>query len=945
MQKNKNRKGLALGAIFALVASTFASLPAQANESAVVVFPTTGLETQTTMLADEAFDLSFRFGNNVPDVLRNPAGANVSGFGFIISKPAGVTVSATVSQSVNPNANGNDNNISTQSLGVFSNTMSATYNMGVESSKSPRTLVLSLPGRTSVSPAVAVVVTPFLDLNKNGIRDNGETLGDAITVNFVPWTSAFNASINLRDALVGDLGVTASFQVSNPALNWAQLDHNFTFGVGTTGESTGTITVNPAAPAFASGGFSASHSITPGTAFAAATPPNSTSATLNYKNVLLAESKKAVIARTITGVTFSGTVGANLIHTGTNANSADARLNSAFALTVRPHTNNATFSTIATAVVELRVALTTGTWPANATVTINGVLHTSSATLPTASRPVVLAAGSQALSVATTGFAGAEVFTFTGTSQLFSNTYAVRLMKPDFRVSDLGSGYWATAPGTAVTLDLEVKDQFGEYNNFLIHRVSASAVLVGSVSPAATAAVVNGKATVAVTPAPATRTGSAKVTVTVEQLDQLTNIWSATGNTAVEFEVSVTDTPSAFTVSPTAEVSASISYDIELGKYSWSEVITGSTIVAGAVVTVAGEGLVFTWNNGTTTASDSLTFRSGKDGAFSVRVAGTKAGDHNVIFTTGAVAATTVLTIDPALSSAGVSKQFSGVDGFDWLVTPGETALPSSTLIYEGFLTDKWGNPVAGAMINITTLGPVNLIPIATTVTTDVDGEFLVRFQQLSNDDGKGVSVTATYFKNGVLTAPADQFSIVHMTEIQAPLVITADAVTVTGSASVLTGLSTDVTVTVVDADGKPLAGRNVSLRSTGPGFLNVQSAVSDTDGNVVVKFIATAQVGQVVITAIVDGKVGTHTLTVAAPVVVVPEINAVIGSFNGRWAVRVENAKGAVVSVKVGNNWFKFTALNDNYLFSRASRVGATLPIAVYVNGQLENVATITIK
>jgi hypothetical protein len=82
-------------------------------------------------------------------------------------------------------------------------------------------------------------------------------------------------------------------------------------------------------------------------------------------------------------------------------------------------------------------------------------------------------------------------------------------------------------------------------------------------------------------------------------------------------------------------------------------------------------------------------------------------------------------------------------------------------------------------------------------------------------------------------------------------------------------------------------------------------------------------------------------TVAPAAPV----EANAVIGSFNGRWAVRVENAKGSVVSVKAGSRWVKFTALNNNYLFSRKSVVGRTIAVSVWVDGELQNSQTITIK
>lgn len=76
-----------------------------------------------------------------------------------------------------------------------------------------------------------------------------------------------------------------------------------------------------------------------------------------------------------------------------------------------------------------------------------------------------------------------------------------------------------------------------------------------------------------------------------------------------------------------------------------------------------------------------------------------------------------------------------------------------------------------------------------------------------------------------------------------------------------------------------------------------------------------------------------------------VKQVKTFIGSFNGRWSVRVENATGAPVSVKVGGKWHRFNAVSDNQTFSRKSLAGTTLPVAVYVNGVLENVATITVR
>lgn len=75
------------------------------------------------------------------------------------------------------------------------------------------------------------------------------------------------------------------------------------------------------------------------------------------------------------------------------------------------------------------------------------------------------------------------------------------------------------------------------------------------------------------------------------------------------------------------------------------------------------------------------------------------------------------------------------------------------------------------------------------------------------------------------------------------------------------------------------------------------------------------------------------------------PEVNAVIGSYGNRIAIRVLNAKGSSISVKVGSRWFKYTALNDNYLYRVASTKGRNVPVTVYVDGILETVATITVK
>ena len=942
MQKNKNRKGLALGAMVSLVASMFVGVaPASANTGSVSILPLAG--TSYSTIHGEKFSLKF-----VGDISKN--------LSMFVEKPASSNVSFT--------ANG-----SSSAVALTTATVSRTLRFAAAaadytyaySTTELNTVVINAPTTASAylstSASVTVKVTIFEDKFLDGEFKTGDgEVGQTVTITWNPW-SELKADVTLTTPVLGDTRVTASATLGS-GINREQLAGKFYFRLGADTLATPASFSHPVSgadsdPSNAANTFLSGADVAAGRVLSASmvvpqmnTVSQSVSAQLLYEqdgNVgtagaayqpsdALAVAKTAQIAaKNYAGLTFSPVAGDNVARTAHDA--ADARINSAFAVRAFAFTGSgATLAAVATGTsLYFTVSPVIG---ANESITVHGRVVTASGNVATAALPLALT-GATNIAISSEGLSAPRTLTLTLAKGNDTVTYTVTIEAPEFTATTVGEAFYATAPNTAVSVDLQVKDQFGVLSSRPLQRVSASALLGSTRSAAVTGAVVNGKVTLAINPTTGTNTGSATVSLVVEHQDVNTGVWSSTGNVSNTMTINVTSLANGFTASPDATASASISYALATGKYSWSPVaISGSTIVAGAVVTVAGAGLVFSADGGTTTASDSLTFRSGDKGKFFVFVAGTKAGEHVITFTAGSATATTTLTIDPAAANAGKTITVTGP----------ATASPNRTLTYTGSVVDALGNPVADGDVTITVLGPVSLITGATGVTTDVDGEFTFRVQTAANDEGD-ISVTATYNKDAGRTLAKDKISAVALTTVALPVVVTADKVTVTGSATLTTGLSTDVVVTVVDADGKPLAGRNVSLRSSGPGFLNVQSAVSDTDGKVAVKFIATNQTGQVVITAVVDGKVGTHTLNVVAPVVVVPEINAVIGSFNGRWAVRVENAKGAVVSVKVGGNWFKFTSLNDNYLFSRVSTVGANLPIAVYVNGQLENVATITVQ
>jgi hypothetical protein len=145
-----------------------------------------------------------------------------------------------------------------------------------------------------------------------------------------------------------------------------------------------------------------------------------------------------------------------------------------------------------------------------------------------------------------------------------------------------------------------------------------------------------------------------------------------------------------------------------------------------------------------------------------------------------------------------------------------------------------------------------------------------------------------------------------------------------------------------------------IAITYTGPGFVT-STLPNTTDASGLISMsvlygsndqgavtVTISYDGDATATTTADNVAATATATVG---VVVPEVNAVIGSFNGRWAVRVENAKGSVVTIKVGGNWYKVTATSDSFVFSRKSRVGATPLVKVWVAGELQNEQTITVK
>jgi len=748
MQNNKNRKGLALGAVFALIASLFVgTAPAQANESAVVAFPASGLETQTTMLGDQGLQLEFRFGNNVAESIRSFTSPTHAAFGLIVTKPAGVTVSATVSARSGIQAATNTASDAVDTAGTEFVTGFAASGAAV--------VEVGLPNRTSVSAAVSITVTPFLDLDRDGVRDNGETLGTPIVLNFVPW-SAMGAVLTLTEPIASRTAISASMVVTAGTLNWAQIDGNFTIVLDSTNDGAATAsatftaanlssTTNASASNTARGNYSAS-AVVGTAALTTSGTVQSVSASINFNgDVLVAASttKVAVTALSIAGLTMSPVVGANI--TNANATSANARYNSAFVLNAYAHTTSETtsmavaraFTVSDTAGLEL---------DADSGIIIAGVTHTSSATLMKAG--LTLAAGTNTVAISTFGqdYDASDYITFILSSQLQTDTYTVNFAAEGLTVEYTATAAIVSAAGAPRTFALDVVDQWGEETARLDLRVKATVDLGSSVSDPVYATVAGSAASVTVTPVPATRTGSATVTFTLQEYTPNTRSWADLDSHTETWNVySYAAGTDAF-VSRTVSVSGTISYGVVA--YSWSDTITAVVANSFSTVVVSAPGLVIqNVDVPAQTASGTLTVAAnGKN--VNVKFAGPRAGTFTVTFTNGTAVTTSQVVIAAAADNAGATITFD------------TTAIAAgSTRVITGTLVDANGNPVhtsgsATILVTYTVTGNAG-IPIGTMPTeTDADGEFTITVLTGANDSGTAV-VSATYYKSGAATPVA----------------------------------------------------------------------------------------------------------------------------------------------------------------------------------------------
>jgi hypothetical protein len=757
MQKNKNRTGLALGAIVALVSSLFVmTAPAQASETSVVGYPASGLETQTTVLVTEGFDLGLRFGTGVQSVDRA-----VAGFGVVVTKTAALDMVASESAA-------------TGGVITASPSASATFTFGVVSTSG---VALSFPSATSVSASVTVTVTPFIDLNADGVKDAGETSGTPITLTFVPY-SGLGATISIASPLTGETSATASFAVSaGVAFNWSMLDNDFKIRttvssvsvVATLSDAISGVQMSDPLAAVAvdsgvAGGTvrnsSGSH-LVPTLALTGGV--STLSSGIEYNDVVLAVSNATAATAGVAGVVISYSATAENIAYSTSVH-ADARFNSAFTLDAYPYTVSSTQAAAVASAFTVSAVGAGMNFGAEAGVILNGTTYTSSASLLGAG--FTLASGTKTVAVSTFGqldSGAGETVTFKLSAQLEDASMTVTF-RPTVQTVVYTPLTVSGLAGVAKSFALTAKDQWGVSSVRTDQRIAGSVVLGGSTSPTAYGAVVNGAATVVVTPTPAIRTGSAVVTFTLQTFDQGTQAYKDTGvaDTAafnVYSYVAGTDSITSRTVS----ISSSISYGAAL---SWSPTAV-AVVVANSfsdVVASAPGLMIQNADSVAVTASDVLTIAANGKTAnfkFTSRLAGT----YTVTFTNGTATTTSTIIVDVAGHDSGATLTFDKA-----------SIAAGTTTTVTGTLKDVNGNPVmTSGSSNVSVAWSGKGLPFGndTDMETDAAGQLTFYVLVLSGEVGDA-AISATYKPAG-LAVSTKNVTVVHAVAVGKAAATSAD--------------------------------------------------------------------------------------------------------------------------------------------------------------------------
>jgi hypothetical protein len=637
------------------------------------------------------------------------------------------------------------------------------------------------------SPAVTVTVTAFIDYNGDNKYDSRDTIASVQAITFTPYAS-LGVTVAMPSVEAGQTSVRPTATVSG--WNHEQFDGSYAFEVnqhlpdgivtkvgGTAGyEAVAERTFTWSAPAtFARDipirSASASYTVSAGLVFLKAVDGAAGITTIaSSSNVVVALSDLAtstVAAAGATAMSLHAVTGDNAIVGGT-ADGYDVRANSTF--TVRITVSGAISASDPVATVTFSNTAVS----ALKNYSVNGGASVVSGTASAISVAINRVTGVGTFTLATSGFAPGDFISMSAKiSGLAAAEIAVQPVDLIWTVT-AASDYLSTAPNTAFSAAVTVKDQFDVKSSIVgTQRIKFGWTSgYGGTATNSFVVVTDGAASATLTPSRTPVTGSAEVTYTLQNYSASTGNWTDTAYTDTS-TVYVTSDANGFRTGLAASYSASISYGAD---FSWSAAINAaSTIVTGSQVVVSGTGLIFKDSAGAT-ASDTITLPASSNGVATFYVTARLAGTFPITLTAGSATTTSEIVVLPARSDAGAS--------INWDTT---TITAGKTKIVTGTLVDLNGNPVdttaagtaAGdsgtASLTVTYVGSAG-IPVGSMPTeTNADGKFQISVLTSAADSGT-FTVTAVYRSAGSATATAD-----IVTSVQAITVGAGDA---TASAS-----------------------------------------------------------------------------------------------------------------------------------------------------------------
>jgi trimeric autotransporter adhesin len=796
MSNNISRKGLAFGALVAVAASLFAGAPAHAA-AGVTLAPTAG--DSYVGVVGATFSLTSTASSEIPS-------SSYSTVSVKVANTDGSTARVTLGS----------NAVSTASADVRSTDASVVvYDSSISANN--KTITLQSTGSTTAHFAV----TSWLDANGNHAVDAGELAATqtvtflgaadlaAVTTLTAPAITTDSSALSAKVVIsgvntnyVGTPAVSVDFRVGTydvRNVDWTSLaGHDAT----TAAQSVDTRTV-----------FNASASLDA----RAATKILTAGAVITAQAYLGAAKLGAVASATVasaavTSIASAAVVGDNLLASNT------FRKNSAFQvkLTATGDARGISGKTIKVGVTSLFTAAD------GRSITVNGTTYTKSADVHAATINVVTDANGVAyVNIATAGWNGDDIVLAPSADNATGSLTLTQATIAYTAAASVTTG--AVVKGGTFQVGVTLKDQFGVAApagyNAQAQIVGGSTTTGGTDASNTYAPIVGGAATLNIVEN-GTTTGNVRYAIKYSQVDAINGGYIgspvAVDNVDLKVRAAVELVAKTVTVATTsARNLAATDLTVANGGsvtnwHTINGVVSASDDVRPyATVTVSGAGLLF--KSGSTYALGSITVTSDAVGAYSVQAASNTTGTSAVTVTSGAATVSSNVVFNAPLAAAGASIVIAAPTA---AVLVGENALVTFSV------RDVYGNQLT-APLSLDVRGSD-----ATYNNSAVDAKGF-----LNTVVTKAAASTVDYvvgYYNGTKTITTS------VRVVWAPAVVTVSVPDTT-----VAGQNTDVVITVTDPAGNAIAGKTVTVTSTGVGYLTVASDVTDNNGMATVKLYA----------------------------------------------------------------------------------------------------------